>query len=312
MQNIVRNIAVIAGLAGIASTAIAQDRVKKLRVAVYPATWSESIERAYAGESFRKAIEVKLTEKLLESGRFIVMERHQMRDMDDEAAIKEANSGQSQQGKTVAADFLIKPEITDFAQKGKKSGIDVGGLLGKVGLGGGTSLFLGEQEVTSKVGMNIRMFNASTSEMVASESGMKEQKKKGQALNISAFGVGYDQSKFDETPFGQTTKAVIDEIVDKIVAKLNGFEWSCKVAKFNDESGEIYLNAGTDQGINIGDELVLYKNNGEIVDPDTGEKMGADVERAGRVKIVRATNRMAVAKLIDGKKPETGWILKDK
>lgn len=312
MQNIVRNIAVIAGIAAIASTAIAQDRVKKLRVAVYPATWSESIERAYAGESFRKAIEVKLTEKLLESGRFIIMERHQMRDMDDEAAIKEANSGQSQQGKTVAADFLIKPEITDFAQKGKKSGIDVGGLLGKVGLGGGTSLFLGEQEVTSKVGMNIRMFNASTSEMVASESGMKEQKKKGQALNISAFGVGYDQSKFDETPFGQTTKAVIDEIVDKIVAKLNGFEWSCKVAKFNDESGEIYLNAGTDQGINIGDELVLYKNNGEIVDPDTGEKMGADVERAGRVKIVRATNRMAVAKLIDGKKPETGWILKDK
>lgn len=223
-----------------------------------------------------------------------------MRDMDGEAAIKEANSGQSQQGKVVAADYLIKPEVTDFAQRSKNTGISIAGIS------------LGEREVVAKVGINIRVFNAATSELVISASTLKEQKKKGQILGVEAFGVGFDQSKFDETPFGQTTKAAIDDIVEKIIAGLNGFEWSCKVAKFSEATGEIYLNAGSDHGVNVGDEFVLYKNNGEIIDPDTGEKMGADVERAGKVKVIRVTNRMAVAKLVEGKKPETGWILKDK
>ena len=88
----------------------AQEKRLKIRLAVAPLDWSFA-ESWNVPQGFQQAIYEKLTKKLLDTGKFVMLEREALDALLKEQGIKEDNTGQSQKGKIVpAADS--KPEST--------------------------------------------------------------------------------------------------------------------------------------------------------------------------------------------------------
>jgi len=59
----------------------------------------------------------------------------------------------------------------------------------------------------------------------------------------------------------------------------------------------IYVSVGSNLGVEIGDELVVYRGNIEIRDPDTGELLGTQPRRLARLQAVEVTEKLTKARL---------------
>lgn len=54
----------------------------------------------------------------------------------------------------------------------------------------------------------------------------------------------------------------------------------------------VVLNVGTDDGVQLGDDFILYRITDEIFDPDTGESLGEYEEVIGRGTVTHAQQRI--------------------
>lgn len=289
----------------LATSSFAQDHNLKLRLAVAPLDWSKTsqIDNWNIPVEFRNAIYEKLVKKLLDTGKFIVLEREAMEALLQEQAIKEENTGQSSKGKIVPAQFLVKGALTDWEMnsKGGGGGIRIGGSSGGVSLGG--------KVTEAKVGMNVRMFNVDTSELLASESASKSVKAAGFNVGGWVNSVGADFGAFEKSPLGEATTKAIDQAVDLILKKLGSQPWSCLVADFSDN--EVTLNAGQETGVQPGDTFEVYKVTKVIKDPDTGEILGKKTAKIGTIKVTSVEKKFSIASVVEGTGFEPGCIVRE-
>jgi len=72
-----------------------------------------------------------------------------------------------------------------------------------------------------------------------------------------------------------------------------------KIAKA--DGGTLYVNAGSEAGVKEGDEFQVYRVGEQIKDPDTGEVLGANEVKVGRVRITSVKGpRLSIAASISG------------
>jgi hypothetical protein len=72
-----------------------------------------------------------------------------------------------------------------------------------------------------------------------------------------------------------------------------------KIAKA--DGGTLYVNAGSEAGLNEGDEFAVYRVGEQIKDPDTGEVLGANEVKVGRVRITSVKGpRLSLAAVVSG------------
>jgi len=285
---------------------LAQGNTKhlKMRVAVAPLDWTD---HEWIGDwqvpiDFRNAIYEKLEKKLLDTGRFVVLEREAMQALLTEKGIKEETSGQSQKGKITPAQSLVKGKVSDFdlSSKGGGAGISVGGLS----LGGHVS--------EAKVGINVRIFDVDTSELLASETCAKSVQS--HSFHISgglgnAFG---SFGAFEHSPLGEATTKAIDEAVNKIMIVLDKQSWSAKVADWDSSAKEATLNAGDDAGVRVGDTFDVYRVVKVIKDPETGEILGKKTARVGAVRVTSVDKKFCLASAVEGSTFQSGDIVRDR
>jgi hypothetical protein len=82
-------------------------------------------------------------------------------------------------------------------------------------------------------------------------------------------------------------------VVEELAGKLTGLTLetgksvvgrvSGKIAKI--DGGTVYINLGSEQGVQAGDTFGVYAMGEAIKDPDTGEVLGADETKLGAVKV---------------------------
>lgn len=290
-----------------ASASAAGDKKLKMRIAVAPIDWSNhsQIDDWEIPVEIRNAIYEKLVQKLLDTGKFVVLERDAMNALLTEKGIKEENTGQSQKGKIVPAQALIKGAMTDFElnSKGGGGGVSIGGTLGSIGVGGHVS--------EAKVGMNVRMFDVDTSELLASESASKSVQAKGFTIRGNINSVGADYGAYEKTPLGEATTKALDMAVEKILAKLGKTPWQASVADWDDKAKEITMNAGSDLGVEVGDVFEVYKVTKVIKDPETGEVLGKKMQKSGTIKVTSVEKKFAIASAIDGSDYTPGDVIKE-
>lgn len=275
--------ALLAALA-LAPPAVAQQPRLKLRLAVAPIDWT------YADEwnipvGFRQAIYEKLTKKLLDTGMFVLLEREALDALLQEQAIKAENTGQDQRGKIVPAQALVKGQISDFtvASKGGSAGIDVG----PVRVGGSAK--------EAKVGINVRLFDVDTSEVMLSETATGTAGAGGIGLGLNIGSTYSTFEAFEQSPLGKATTTAIDKAVELIVAKMRKERWSCKVADYDEASREAAINAGSDAGVQVGDVFEVHRVTRVIKDPDTGAVLGKRTQKVGSLKVTSVEKKLAFA-----------------
>ncbi len=231
----------------------------------------------------------QLTDALMQSGQFTVMERQTLGDVVAEQDL--ANSGRVQKaksaetGKLVSAQILVKGTITEFenASTGSDSGVGFGGFK------------IGNKREEAHVGLIIRLIDSTTGEVLASQRVEGKAAAGGVKFGMNVSGVQFGTSGFDKTPLGKATQMAIDNAVALIAEKLKDVPFQARVVKVNSPE-EILISGGSKTGIADGDTFTVYSVGEALVDPDTGEQLGAELEKKGSVKVIKVEEKYAKAK----------------
>jgi len=240
----------------------------------------------------------QLTDALVQSKCFTVVERADIKDIMDEGDAKKtgrmSKSNSAQSGKLVSAQILIKGTITEFeANSGGSDNtvtIPLGGLFGT---GGGFNV--GNKRGEAHVGLILRLIDTTTGEVLDS------QRVEGKAASGGiVFGGGssiasFKSDSFKTTPLGKATQLAIDDAVFKIASRLKDVPFQGRVIKINGED-ELLIRGGASAGMSVGDTFTLYSVGESLVDPDTGEQLGTELEKKGSIKVTHIEEKYAKAK----------------
>lgn len=230
----------------------------------------------------------QLTDALMQSGQFTVMERQTLGDVTAEQDL--ANSGRAQKsqlaqmGKLVNAQILVKGTVTEFEQNssGSASGVGFGGFN------------IGNKREEAHVGLIIRLIDTTTGEVLQSQRVEGKAASGGVSIGANVAGVGFGTSGFKKTPLGKATQEAIDNAVALIAAKLKGIPFEARVIKVTDD--EMLISGGEKTGEAVGDVFTAYSVGEALVDPTTGEQLGSETTKKGTVKIVEVKEKYAKAK----------------
>lgn len=240
-----------------------------------------------------------LTTALIESKRFILLERKALQDVQGEQALGASGAvdpdSAPKQGKLLGAQVLVRGAVTEYTFRKSSTG----GNLAIKGIG------LSATNAEAAVVLDIRLIDTTTGQVL--DSVKAEGKAKASAAGLSYDGEKYDMSSstFKQSPLGEATRQAIVKAVDLISQRMEKIPFEARIAELDAlEDGTvelIYLNAGTDAGLKVGDVLEIYKPGRDIIDPQTRLVIGRTKDtRLGACKIDTITAALAIAVPMDG------------
>jgi len=232
---------------------------------------------------------------LHETGEFVVVERKAIHDIIKEQDLGEEGRVRKETaakiGDILGAQVLVRGAVTEFEEKVSRGG--VGGVLLKKKAGAGLTT------TSAYVACDIRMYDATTG--VIMEATTKEAKARSVGVVLAGvlktgniLGGGFST----KTPLGKATRGCIEEIVNAVVERMETVPWQAKIVKVSD--GEVYVNVGADAGVRKGEVFEIYTLGEELIDPDTGISLGAEETYAGKIRIVKAEEKYAIATILEG------------
>ncbi len=252
-------------------------RIKK-RVAVF--IFDDKTDKSWRwwnNKGVGEGVSEMLTTELVKSGNYRVIER---RDLDQ--ILKEQGLGSSgivtQQsaakiGKVLGVELAVMGAVTEFGYK--KS--DTGGRIKGIGLG--------VQSQSATVGLDCRMVNTTTAEIVAADNVRKEKSSKG--IRVSTPKLSFkDRKAFDESLVGKAARDAVKDVIKLIDKNAPNIPWQAKIVTV--KGSNVFINAGSAGGIQAGDVFVIYQKGEELVDPDTGLSLGSMDSKVGAIKVTNA------------------------
>src|SRR3989304_3440449 len=251
-----------------------------------------------------------LVTALVKTNRFIVIEREQI-----DKIMAEQSFGLSgavnpdtaaKIGRIIGVGVIVTGGVTEFGVKESKMG---GGGLGRVfPLGGGGKI----ERNTAGVALDVRFSDTTTGQILLAEMSEGEESSHGVDVDLSiAPSVDFGKEGFDETVIGKATRKTVEKVVEKIKEAMENVPWQGSIVKVSGE--QIYINTGSDDGREPGNVFIVYRAGEELIDPDTGESLGSEMEKLGRIEIVNVKDKkLSIAKPIEGSGFMRADIVKDK
>ncbi len=240
------------------------------------------------------------TTALVERGAVRVFERKRL-----EAIMKEQNLSVSGNvdpatavkiGKLIGVQYILTGKITRFAYKGKSFD-----AFFKIGFKFKNKKLEGR--------LDIRLIRTDTGEVVYVDKGKGE--KKFMNLRIATIGGGTD---YDETMVNDIFEPIVEQMADKLSKKVKDLkidspEMTVKEGKVIAVKGDsVFINLGSRNGVQVGDVFTVKKKGDVLIDPDTGEELGAEMTTVGTVKVVDVKEKYSKCKVISGT-PHKGNIV---
>lgn len=231
---------------------------------------------------------------LVESKRFIVLERDKVESLTNEQNL--ANSDKDiapKQGKTLPAQVAVRGAVTEMSFKRSGAG---GQLVSEIV--DGTSV-----RSIATVVIDLRIVDVESGQILDSVRAEGKVGSQFTSLNLKQkeFKIGF--STFDNGPLGRAVRAAIYDAVKKISQRTEQIPWQAKIAQVEDEDGvtTLYLNAGKDSGLETGDVLEIFRPGAEIRDPDTNVVIGtAKGKRIGQCKVTNSEGALTMATPSEG------------
>lgn len=243
-------------------------------------------------------IEAMISGVLHESGRFRMMERQVLdqvlSEQDLGASGRVAQPSAAKIGKVLGAQYLIQAVVTSYEPNFKGR---------KVGLGGITKGLLGGAKVGKKksmIGMNFRLINAETGELVFTKQVDVIISKTELGFGGAGWGgsgaLGGMFSTFSKTPIGQAVMAGINIGTYELVKQVGTAPAQGSVVKV--DGNKVYVNIGGDS-VEVGGRLQALAKGEELIDPDTGISLGGEEELVGSLKITSVKDKFSIAEAVD-------------
>jgi curli biogenesis system outer membrane secretion channel CsgG len=243
-------------------------------------------------------IEAIVTDTMNRSGRFRLVERQVLGDVlgeqDLAASGRVAKPSGAATGKVLGAQYLVQVVVTDYESKTSSSKGGLGGFVSRrVPALGGVGVSSGE----GRVGLNFRLIDAVTSEVVYTkqiESIIKESGfTVGGAGYFGDMALGGFYDTYKKTPIGQAVIAGINKGVYELVQQVGAAPAEGSVIKA--DANEIWINLGADV-IAVGEQLTVMKKGEELIDPETGISLGSSDTVLGTIEVSRVQEKFAIAR----------------
>jgi len=246
-----------------------------------------------------QGIEAILTDVMHRTGRFRMVERkvldQTLREQDLGASGRIAKPSAAKVGQVLGAEYLFQAVVTNYEAGVEEKGGGLGGLIG----GSAGALLGGLSMKSSKaiIGMNFRLINAETSEIIYTDQVQVDLSSSG--LNFGGLGftggvgLGGFLSDYSKTPIGHAVIAAVNKGVFDLVRQVGSQAPSGSVVQV--KNGNVYLNLG-DGAVAVGDMLTLMERGEKLIDPDTGIALGGEDEPIGELKVTSVKEKYSLAK----------------
>ncbi len=241
-------------------------------------------------------IEAIVIDSLNRTGRFRLVERTELSsvlgEQDLAASGRVAAPSGAKTGKVLGAEFLVQVVITDYESDvgGKTTGL--GGFASKVPLLGGVKMKKGH----GRVGLNVRLVDAETSEIVFTKQIESVIKESGLTFGAAGYGGGVGlggfMSEYSKTPIGQAVIAGINEGTFELVKQIGARTAEGSVVKA--DANQIFVNLGADS-VAIGDTLRVVEEGEALIDPETGISLGGSQTVIGEISISQVNEKYSIA-----------------
>lgn len=247
-----------------------------------------------------------LATALVETGKFKVLERQQIHDVLGEQDLGASGrvdpATAAKIGKVLGARYLVYGTVNEFEYS-------KGGEGGAVRIGG---FRVGASEARAHIGMDVRIVDAVTSEILFSTRSTADATRTGFKVGYSGADFGADLGTFQKTPLGEATRKAVEYAVTKMVNEFGteaGPEptvaWSGTLLVSDD--GTLVIKAGNHEGLKAGDILTVYR-------PKT-TKVGNEVltvgeDKIGKIRLTSVGDSASSAQVVEGGGFKTGDIVK--
>jgi len=258
-------------------------------------------------------IEAMITDALNQSGRFRLVERQAignvMQEQDFGASGRVASPSAAGMGQILGAEYLVEAVITSYDPGTNAKSTNVGGIANALGgrlgglgaLAGGVSV----NSSSSSLGMNIRLIDATTSEVVFTKQIEREIKESGIGFGGVGFGgsgaMGGFVGAYSRTPIGQAVIASINEAVYELAKQVGAQPATGSIIKV--EGSQAYLNLGTG-AVSPGERLAVVRPGEALIDPETGISLGSTETPVGEVQVATVQDRFSIATVQGGARLE--------
>lgn len=264
----------------------------KMRVAVLPIGATGKLG-SYEGFDIGESLAAQLTTALVKTGCFVVADRmalsHVLREQEMGLAGVTNRETAPRTGGVISAQVLVKADITEFEPTKESGGLNLGFASSSLPFG----LRLGGNGSTSHVALDLRLLDATTGEVLFSRRVEASSKSKGMALGLDFKNITLGGDKFYKTPMGQATRVALGNAVKHVINDTRQIPWQGQVVSTRGQ--HIFINAGQDAGLNIGDVLQVSAVAEELIDPESGQSLGRVESPLGQIQIRMVQDKYAVA-----------------
>jgi OOP family OmpA-OmpF porin len=252
------------------------------------------VEASGASDNVGSGVTDMLIDALVNSGKYIVLERSEL-----DEVIKEQNLGSSgrvtsetaaEAGKLLGAQLLVKGVVTEF--KENESGGGIGGIVGgKVGIGVG--------KVSSHIAYTIRLIDAETGQVLDSYRAEEKVSKKGLAVGTKVGKTPVGGAFFKSASMEEAINKSIGKTIDFLDEQTKDMVWQGSVVMVGD-GGQVYINAGSNSGISVGDQFEISHAGKALIDPETGLNLGTTTKKIGCIEITSVEEKFSIGKVLAG------------
>ena len=229
-----------------------------------------------------------LTTALSESDRFIVVERDAMAQMITEMDMAKTgvSGGTSapQPGHILPAQYLIVGSITEYTATGAGSG-NGGGLS----FGGSTAVTLGGSK--GGIGIDLRIVDTRTGAVIKAFKVHRALTSMNLGVSGAFKGVPMASNGFFNSPLGGATRKALNDAVIDTAEALAAVPWRGQVVKA--EADGVYVNAGDEAGVTVGEKMSLQRIGESLTDPATGAVLSERMVELGVVTITSVEPKLA-------------------
>ena len=227
----------------------------------------------------KQALDI-LSKKLLDTGRFILLERADLEKINAELGLANLSALKN------AADYLIVGSITAF---GRKTEGDVG-------------VFTRKKRQTAFAKVTIRLIDVQSGMVIYAEEGS------GEAFSEQKTAVGLGPTAdYDSTLNDQVLDAAISNLASKVIENLLEKPWRAYILAYAD--GSYVITGSKSQGLSVGDTLDVYAQGKKVKNPQTGMEVTLPGKKVGQIKVESfagdTLNEVALATPLSGDIPRT-------
>ncbi len=281
----------------------------KARVAVSQFGTTDRFASVYGGWNIGGGLAAQLVTTLIESQRVVVVERAILSKVLLEQELGQNRLAspftQTPSGQLLGVDYLIVGEVTEFEERQMGGG---GSLEVMKGFGPKIS----GDAVAAHVGIDLRVIDTRTGEILYSHRAQGRAWEKAISTKVDYKFIEFGGDAFHKTPLGiATRRAIYDalqfilEVIDK---RTSEFSWLARVIEA--EGPEVYVNAGRNANVQVGDRFRISSVRKVLTDPETNEIVGLVESNLGTAEAVQVDYKFTRMKILGPFRPRIGDLVR--